>query len=412
MAAVGVAVYALLALRKREATIRRQLAREASLKARFDEVFERASDIMVVHDRRGRLSTINRAGEQVLGYSREEVRMLEPNWIFGNDYIDVINRMITEGADSQPQSFRSALARRRGVRVPVDVHARVLVGDGQVVGVMAIARDLSEHERLETELRQAQKMEAVGRLASGIAHDFNNLITVLIGYSDELLEHVPENSEARYLAESVRRATDRAATLTQQLLAFSRRQATVANSIDLNRLITSMDDMLRRLLGSQIKIQLSLATSLATISADESQISQVIMNLAVNARDAMPDGGVVQIRTANIANGAEGGGEAALVSPMVALSVIDDGVGMDEATRAHIFEPFFSTKKVGQGKGLGLSTAYGIVGQSGGDILVNTAPGKGSAFTILLPRATNESDPGRYERPDRVGRTAVPGIRS
>ena len=391
MAAVGVAVYALLALRKREETIRRQLAREASLKARFDEVFERASDIMVVHDRRGRLSTINRAGEQLLGYSREEVRMLEPNWIFGNDYIDVINRMITEGADSQPQSFRSALARRRGVRVPVDVHARVLVGDGQVVGVMAIARDLSEHERLEAELRQAQKMEAVGRLASGIAHDFNNLITVLIGYSDELLEHVPENSEARYLAESVRRATDRAATLTQQLLAFSRRQAAVANSIDLNRLIMSMDDMLRRLLGSQIKIQLSLATSLATISADESQISQVIMNLAVNARDAMPKGGVLSISTSDVVLGQEH--LDVIPGRHVLLTMADTGEGMSTEVRERLFEPFFTTKEIGRGTGLGLSMVHNVVRQCGGQVKVESTPGAGTTVHVYFPSEAATFEP-------------------
>src|SRR5688500_8404252 len=278
LAAAGVAVYAMRALRKREETIRRQLAREASLKARFDDVFERASDIIVVHDRRGRLSTINRACEQLLGYSREEARSLEPNWIFGNDYLDAINKMIAGGAESQALSFRTELSRRRGQRVPVEAHARVLIGDGQVVGVMAIAKDLSERERLETELRQAQKMEAVGRLATGIAHDFNNLITVLLGYSDELLEHIPVTSEARHAAVSVRRATDRAWALTQQLLAFSRRQVSVSNNVDLNRIITQMEDLLQRLLGPQITVQVSLQPDLDTITADGTQISQVIMN--------------------------------------------------------------------------------------------------------------------------------------
>ncbi|HEX4913965.1 MAG TPA: ATP-binding protein, partial [Vicinamibacterales bacterium] len=346
-------------------------------------VFERASDIIVVHDRRGRLSTINRAGEQLLGYSREEVRMLELNWIFGNDYIDVINRMIAEGADGQPQSFRSELSRRRGLRVPVAVQARVLVGDGQVVGVMAIARDLSEHERLETELRQAQKMEAIGRLASGIAHDFNNLITVLIGYSDELLEHVPENSEVRYLAESVRRATDRAATLTQQLLAFSRRQAAVAHSIDLNRLITSMDDMLRRLLGSQIRIQMSLAPNLATISADESQISQVIMNLAVNARDAMTKGGVLSISTSEVVLGEEH--LDVIPGRHVLLTVADTGEGMSTEVRERLFEPFFTTKDIGRGTGLGLSMVHNVVRQCGGQIKVESTPGAGTTVQVYFP---------------------------
>ena len=386
LAVAGIAVYAVLAVRKREETIRRQLAREASLKARFDEVFERSSDIIVVHDRRGRLSTINRAGEHALGYSREEVRMLEPSWIFGNDYTDTINRMIADGADSQPQSFRSELSRRRGVRVPVDVNARVLIGDGQVVGVMAIARDLSERDRLENELRQAQKMEAVGRLASGIAHDFNNLITVLIGYTDELLEHVPPGSEARHLAESVRRATDRAAALTQQLLSFSRRHTAVTNRVDLNRLITGMEDMLRRLLGPQITINLALQPDLAMITADESQVSQVIMNLAVNARDAMPKGGTLTVTTANVVLGDEH--LDMIPGPHVLLTVEDTGHGMSSEVRDRLFEPFFTTKALGHGTGLGLSMVQGIVRRCGGQIQLDSEPGAGTRFRVYFPGET------------------------
>jgi two-component system cell cycle sensor histidine kinase/response regulator CckA len=390
LASIGVAVYAMRALARREETIRRQLAREASLKARFDDVFERSSDIMVVHDRRGRLSTINRAGEQALGYSREEVRMLDPNWIFGNDYLDAINQMIADGAASQPQSFRSELSRRRGHRVPVEVHARVLVGDGQVVGVMTIAKDLSERDRLENELRQAQKMEAVGRLATGIAHDFNNLITVLLGYSDELLEQIPETSEARHPAVSVRRAVDRAWALTQQLLAFSRRQAAVSNSVDLNRIITHIDDMLRRLLGPQIKIHISLQPDLATITGDESQISQVIMNLAVNARDAMPNGGTLTITTGNVELGEEN--LDVIPGPHVMLTVADTGQGMTSEVRDRLFEPFFTTKEIGRGTGLGLSMVYGIVRQCGGHIQVESTPGAGTQFHVYFPRQADAGD--------------------
>lgn len=407
LAVAGIAVYARLAVSKREETIRRQLAREASLKARFDEVFERSSDIIVVHDRRGRLSTINRAGEHALGYSREEVRMLEPSWIFGNDYTDTVNRMIAEGADSQPQSFRSELSRRRGLRVPVDVHARVLIGDGQVVGVMAIARDLSERDRFEGELRQAQKMEAVGRLASGIAHDFNNLITVLIGYTDELLEHVPAGSEAHHLAESVRRATDRAAALTQQLLSFSRRQASVANSVDLNLLITNMEDMLRRLLGQRIAIELSLQPGLATISADESQVSQVIMNLAVNARDAMPKGGTLTMTTANVVLGDEH--VDMIPGPHVLLTVSDTGEGISSEVRDRLFEPFFTTKETGRGTGLGLSMVHGIVRRCGGQIQVESAPGQGATFHIYFPSESSAAEiPAAGDAP-RAARPAVKG---
>lgn len=406
--AVGVALYAMLAVRRREETIRRQLAREASLKARFDEVFERSSDIMVVHDRRGRLSTINRAGEHALGYSREEARMLDSSWIFGTDYVDIVNQLIDGGADSQPQSFRSELSRRRGNRVPVDVHARVLVGDGQVVGVLAIARDLSERDRLENELRQAQKMAAVGRLATGIAHDFNNLITVLIGYSDELLEHIPEGSEARHAAVSVRRATDRAAALTQQLLVFSRRQIAVTGSVDLNRTVTQMDDMLRRLLGPQIKINVSLAPDLATIIADESQLSQVLMNLAVNARDAMPAGGTLTIATANIELGEEY--LDVIPGPHVRLTVGDTGQGMTGEVRDRLFEPFFTTKESGHGTGLGLSMVHGIVRQYGGHIQVDSTPGDGTRFHVYFPSQRQAADSAPAIAPRAVSAVKGEGV--
>jgi two-component system cell cycle sensor histidine kinase/response regulator CckA len=383
LAAAGLALYALLAVRRRDETIRQQLVREASLKARFDEVFERSSDIMVVHDRRGRISTLNRAAEQALGYTREEVRMLDPDWIFGRDYIDAINQMMSKGVGSQPHSFRSELARRHGHRVPVDVHAGVLIGDGHLVGVMAIAKDLSERDRLENDLRQAQKMEAVGRLATGIAHDFNNLITVLLGYSDELVEHTPAASRARHAAESLRRATEHASALTQQLLTFSRRQTPVSQSVDLNQLIGGMDEMLRRLLGAEITIDLALEPGLATISADESQIGQVIMNLAVNARDAMPNGGTLSIVTANVELGEEH--VELLPGPHVQLRVTDNGQGMISEVRDRLFDPFFSTKEAGRGTGLGLSMVHGIVRQCGGHIHVESAPGEGATFRVYFP---------------------------
>jgi PAS domain S-box-containing protein len=404
--AAGLAAYAFRALGKREETIRRQLAREASLKARLDDVFERSSDIMVVHDRRGRISTINRAGEHATGYSREEARSLDANWIFASDYLDTIHQMLAEGADSAPRGFSSALSRRRGNRVPVDVHARVLVGDGQVVGVLSIAKDLTERERLQTELRQAQKMEAVGRLATGIAHDFNNLITVLIGYSDDLIEGVPEGTDAHHAAVSVRRATERASALTQQLLAFSRRQTTVAIAVDLNRIVTHMDDMLRRLIGPEIRLQVSLAPALSTINADESQIGQVVMNLAVNARDAMPKGGTLTIETANVELGAEH--LDVIPGPHVLLRVSDTGLGMTPDVRDRLFEPFFTTKEAGQGTGLGLSMVQGIVRQCGGHIVVDSAPGQGTTFLVYFPKPAQAAEVPAAPLPPR-GATAVKG---
>ncbi len=387
----GVAAYSYRSVRRREETIRRQLARESALKARFDDVFDRSTDVIIVHDRRGRVSTINRAGQHVTGYSREDVRGLDPNWIFSNDYLDTINRMLAEGAEALPQAFRSELSPRRGNRVPVDVHARVLVGDGQVVGVMAIARDLSERERLENELRQAQKMVAVGRLATGIAHDFNNLITVLIGYSDELIEEAPSGSPAHTAAVAVRRAAERASGLTQQLLSFSRRQTLVSHTVDLNRIITHMEDMLRRLLGPEIRLDIRLQPTLAAINADESQISQVVMNLVVNARDAMPKGGTLTIETTNIELGEEH--LEVIPGPHILLTVADTGFGMTADVRDRLFEPFFTTKERGHGTGLGLSMVHGIVRQCSGHIVVDSKPGSGTRFLVYFPQQREASAP-------------------
>lgn len=371
---------------QQEETIRRQLARETALKARFDDLFDRSSEILIVHDRRGRISTINRSGEEATGYLREEIRMLDPNWIFGDDYLDAVNQMIAEGADSAPRAFRSELVPRKGNRVPVDLQLRVLSGDGQVVGVTAIARNLSEHSRLENELRQAQKMEAVGRLATGIAHDFNNIITVLLGYSDELIEEAPPNSNLHSAAVEVRRAADRASALTQQLLAFSRRQTMVSQSVDVNQVIVHMEDLVRRLIGPEIKLEFSLDPTLAAISADHQQIGQVLMNLVVNARDAMPGGGTLTIETENVELGADM--VDVIPGPHVLLMVSDSGVGMTREIRDRLFEPFFTTKDQGQGTGLGLSMVQAIVRQSSGHIVVDSAPGKGTTFKVYFPRQT------------------------
>jgi two-component system cell cycle sensor histidine kinase/response regulator CckA len=383
-ASFGVAAVLYRRSSQQEETIKRQLARETALKARFDDLFDRSSEILIVHDRRGRISTINRSGEEAIGYLREEIRLLDPNWIFGPDYLDAVTQIINEGVDSAPRTFRSELVPRKGNRVPVDLHLRVLAGDGQVVGVTAIARDLSEHNRLENELRQAQKMEAVGRLATGIAHDFNNIITVLLGYSDELIEEAPANSNLHSAAMEVRRAADRASALTQQLLAFSRRQTMVSHSVDLNQVVAHMEDLVRRLIGPEIKLEFSLDPALATISADSQQIGQVLMNLVVNARDAMPEGGTLSIETENVELGADM--VDIIPGPHVMLSVSDSGVGMTREIRDRLFEPFFTTKDQGQGTGLGLSMVQAIVRQSTGHILVESEPGKGTTFKVFFPQ--------------------------
>jgi two-component system cell cycle sensor histidine kinase/response regulator CckA len=385
LAVAAIVVAAMLYRRgaAQEETIRRQLARETALKARFDDLFDRSSEILIVHDRRGRISTINRSGEELTGYLREEIRMLDPSWIFSADYLGAIAEVIQEGPESAPRTLRSEIVPRKGNRVPVDVHVRVLAGDGQVVGVTAIARDLSERHRFENELRQAQKMEAVGRLATGIAHDFNNLITVLLGYSDELVEEAPPGSRMRSAAVEVRRVADRASALTQQLLAFSRRQALVAHTVDINQVLSQMEDLIRRLIGPEIRLEISMEPGLAMISADNQQIGQALMNLVVNARDAMPDGGTLRIATENVVLGQDN--VDVIPGPHVMLSVSDSGVGMSKEIRDQVFEPFFTTKEIGRGTGLGLSMVHAIVRQSGGHVSVDSEPGAGTTFKAYFP---------------------------
>jgi signal transduction histidine kinase/CheY-like chemotaxis protein len=254
-----------------------------------------------------------------------------------------------------------------------------------VDGVAVTARDLTERHRLEDELRHSQKMEAVGRLAGGIAHDFNNLLTAINGYSDLLLERVSRDDPLRPDLQEIHRAGERAAALTHQLLAFSRRQVLKPERLDLNAVIRDMENMLRRLIGEHIEVRTNLMPSLGCVRADRGQIQQVLMNLVVNARDAMEGGGVLTLETANCGGASERAEPGAPAGRHVLLTVRDTGCGMDEETLAHIFEPFFTTKPSGKGTGLGLSTVYGIIQQSGGHLSAHSQPGGGSVFRVFLP---------------------------
>jgi two-component system cell cycle sensor histidine kinase/response regulator CckA len=250
------------------------------------------------------------------------------------------------------------------------------------------AEDVTEKRTLERQLRMAQKMEAIGRLSGGIAHDFNNLLGVIIGYSGVLKKSMDKSQPAYEYAAEIEKAGQRAASLTRQLLAFSRQQVLTPSVLSLNSLVSDMEKMLPRLLGEDIHVSLSLAAELGNVKADQSQIEQVIMNLAVNARDAMPSGGKLHIQTANMEmdHAFTRDHPGSKIGSYVMLAIADTGTGMSAETIAHIFEPFFTTKGVGEGTGLGLATVYGVVKQSNGYIWVDSAPGKGSTFQIYLPR--------------------------
>jgi len=283
----------------------------------------------------------------------------------------------------------------RQVRHPDDELLRMIEDIGLKIGQFGErARTEGVLRETEAQLRQAQKMEAVGRLAGGMAHDFNNLLTVIRGYSELLLGRLGSTDAMRKDMEEVKKAADRASGLTRQLLAFSRRQFTVAKVLDLNALVANMDGMLRRLIGEDIvDLCTELEASAGAIKADPGQVEQVIMNLVVNARDAMPKGGRLTIETRNVTIGEEVRLDAVGVAPgsYVLLAVRDNGYGMDAETRLHLFEPFFTTKEKGKGTGLGLSTVYGIVKQSGGSITVESAPGRGTTFRIYFPRVEQEA---------------------
>jgi PAS domain S-box-containing protein len=259
--------------------------------------------------------------------------------------------------------------------------------DGALTGVGSILVDNTAHQELEARLLQAQKMDAVGRLAGGIAHDFNNLLTVITSYSGMALGSLRANDPLYHDMREIQSAAERAARLTKQLLAFSRKQVLRPELLDLSYVASEMESMLKRLIGEDVVLDLHLAADLGAISADPGQIEQVIMNLVVNARDAMPDGGHVGIETMNVSRIDErlSADDGAGTGEYVLLSVTDTGTGMSEATQANLFEPFFTTKAVGSGTGLGLATVYGIVKQSGGDIRVRSELGRGTSFRIYFP---------------------------
>jgi signal transduction histidine kinase len=258
---------------------------------------------------------------------------------------------------------------------------------GRVIMFTGVATDVTERKALEAQLLQAQKMEAVGRLAGGIAHDFNNLLMAITGYGELMRAKVLKDDPLYGYLENILKAGDRAAALTQQLLTFSRQKVVHPQVIDLNRVVLDLEPMLRRLIGEDLDLEVVTDRRLGAVKADPDQMGQVIMNLVVNARDAMPQGGRLTLKTApvNFTVGCHSRFGLTPPGPYVMLEVQDTGVGMDEATQAHVFEPFFTTKEPGKGTGLGLSTVYGIVRQSGGYLDLASEPGAGSTFTIYLP---------------------------
>jgi PAS domain S-box-containing protein len=388
------------ALEAAHGELRRRFAELSDLKSYNDHILDSLVNGIVTLDLEGRVVTLNGAAEALLGCVAADARGRPVTEVLVHtpELVAILQAAI------QWRTGRSGtvtLPGRMGGTVPVEITTATLKGgEGQDLGVIVILRDLTAVRALEAQLRHAQKMEAVGRLAGGVAHDFNNLLTVITGRSQLLLLKLAPASPLRRDVELVEETAHRASALTRQLLAFSRKQMVQPRIVDLNEVVRGMETMLSRLIGEDIALTTHLDRTAGCVRADPAQLEQMIVNLAVNARDAMPLGGRLTLETSYVRldEGFARQHVGLRPGPHVRLTVRDTGVGMDGLIKAHLFEPFFTTKGPGKGTGLGLATVYGIVTQSGGAIRVESEPGQGATFTIELPRidapAELPGDPG------------------
>lgn len=362
----------------------------------FQALIQAAPVTILVLDAEGKIRMWNPAAERMYGWKEKEVlgRSLP---MVPEEKVEeskaLIQRMLA-GESLHGLELR----RQKKDGSPLDITiftAPLFDAHGQINGIMALNMDITESKRLKEQLLQSQKMEVVGRLAGGVAHDFNNLLTAITGYSELVLNFMDEDNPLRQDVAEIRKAGDRAASLTRQLLAFSRKQVLQPKVLDLNLVVESLGNMLQRLLPSDIDLVISPGANLGRVMADPGQIEQVILNLAINARDAMPQGGRLTIATANADLKESHARRLVNVEPgpYVLLQVSDTGCGMDPETKSHVFEPFFTTKELGKGTGLGLSTVYGIIKQSGGHVAVHSKPEQGATFKIYLPRISEVLEP-------------------
>ena len=387
----------------------RKRAEEA--RQRLAAILDATPDFVAIADPQGRVLYMNGSGRRLLGLgpdddvSRIRVADGHPEWARRLVLETGLPAALRDGVWSGESAFLDADGREIPFSQIILAHK---APDGQVGFLSTIARDLSDRRRLQEMFHQSQKLEAVGRLAGGVAHDFNNLLGVITGYGELMRRQVPEEHPARPRLEQVMKAAERAAGLTRQLLAFSRKQVMQPELLDLNAAVRDFGKMLERVVGEDVEIEVHAAAELGMVKADPTQVDQVLMNLVVNARYAMPKGGHLTIETAN----AEFDEAYAVSHPpaqpgrFVMLAVSDNGLGMDAETQKHIFEPFFTTKARGEGTGLGLATVYGVVKQSGGYVWVYSEPGRGTTFKIYLPRV--EEEVGAGEAVPEAG-VAVPG---
>ncbi len=385
---------------------KRKEAEEALLleKSFSDAIIDNLPGIFFICDEEGRLIRWNNNEVTVTGYSGEELGSLNVLDLFRNDR-DMVQGALQDLFATGKVTLEARLTTKNGLQVPFFLTGfRMVTNDKRYL--VAVGIDVSERKRLEEQLRQAQKMESIGTLAGGIAHDFNNILTAIIGYGSLLQMKMKEGDPLRYHVEQVLSSANRAASLTQSLLAYSRKQILNPQPVSVNAIIQKVDLLLSRLIGENIELKIMLTDDDVTVLADAGQIEQVLMNLATNARDAMPEGGYLFLETQRIESSEESAEaqELGKRSAYVLVTVTDSGMGMDEKTRQRIFEPFFTTKEVGQGTGLGLAIVYGIVKQHNGTITVSSEEGRGTTFKIYLPAVpTSGGQAQHFELPPIQG---------
>ena len=380
---------------------------------KYRSLVERMPDIVLTTSRE-RCVFVTANVERITGFNQKELYAAKPDFWSTRIHSDDQERLaLAYGAQAlQPESlFDTEYRWRRRDGAWIWLRHRVIAQyeRGGVTYNDALLSDVTERRRLEDSLRQAQKMEAIGQLTGGIAHDFNNILATILANSEFLIDALSPQDPRLEDAREVKTAAERAAGLTRQLLAFSRRQVLELRVVDLNQVIANIERMLRRLIGEDIELEVRLESDLGRVHADPGQIEQVLMNLVVNARDAMPKGGKLTLETFNLDLDVLAGRPMDSPVPHVVVGVTDTGTGMDRATQSRLFEPFFTTKEVGKGTGLGLAVSHGIVAQCGGQLSVYSELGRGTTFKVYLPRVETESDQVRIVRPDRnlTGRELV-----
>jgi two-component system, cell cycle sensor histidine kinase and response regulator CckA len=367
-------------------TFRKRMSEREKL---FRLISENAADMIALVDAHGKRLYNSPSYGRLLGYSEEELQQTS-----AYEQIHPDDRALVAAAADEAR--KSGIGRRLEYRIrhkdghwlTLESTASLVRDHGKDEKLVIVNRDITERKQLEEQLYLSQKLEAIGRLSGGVAHDFNNLLGVIIGYSEALQKQMDADHPFREAVDEIQKAGKRAAALTQQLLAFSRKQVLEPKVIDLNIIVSDVEKMLHRLIGEDIELEIVLGESLGMVKADRGQIDQVILNLAVNARDAMPKGGklVIETRNADLTAADVNRYRYVIPGPYVVLKVTDTGCGMDAELQSHIFEPFFTTKDKGKGTGLGLATVYGVIKQSGGYIWVESQVGKGTTFSVYLPR--------------------------